>query len=146
MLYVVTYMCTIVGVYSRAVDANQCVRALRRVGCIGGRVRRALRSPSSYPLAAAPWWALASTDVFSFLCCVCAATGTSTWLRRAAQQIPLSLPLAPCDPCSNHPKMQSGRRIRAPRPHPAAPGDEFCMHSRLSHSETWALILHFSEF
>ncbi len=38
MLYVVTYMCTIVGVYSCAVDANQCVRALRRVGCIGATV------------------------------------------------------------------------------------------------------------
>ena len=37
-LYVVTYMCTIVGVYSCAVDANQCVRALRRVGCIGATV------------------------------------------------------------------------------------------------------------
>ena len=32
MLYVVTYMCTIVGAYSCAVDANQCVRSLRRVG------------------------------------------------------------------------------------------------------------------
>ena len=32
MLYIVSYLCTIVGVYSCAVDANQCVRALRRVG------------------------------------------------------------------------------------------------------------------
>ena len=39
MLYVVTYiLCTIVGVYSCAVDANQCVRSLRRVGCIGATV------------------------------------------------------------------------------------------------------------
>ena len=35
MLYVVSYMCTIVGVYSCAVDANQCVRGLQRVGCVG---------------------------------------------------------------------------------------------------------------
>ena len=39
MLYVVTYMCTIVGAYSCAVDANQCVRSLRRVGCMGATVR-----------------------------------------------------------------------------------------------------------
>ena len=38
MLYVVTYMCTIVGAYSCAVDANQCVRSLRRVGCMGATV------------------------------------------------------------------------------------------------------------
>ena len=38
MIYIVSYMCTIVGVYSCAVDANQCVRALRRVGCIGAIV------------------------------------------------------------------------------------------------------------
>ena len=38
MLYVVTYMCTIVGVYSCAVDANQCVRSLRRVGCVGATI------------------------------------------------------------------------------------------------------------
>ena len=38
MLYIVSYLCTIVGVYSCAVDANQCVRALRRVGCIGATV------------------------------------------------------------------------------------------------------------
>ena len=34
MLYIVSYLCTIVGVYSCAVDANQCVRALRRVGTL----------------------------------------------------------------------------------------------------------------
>ena len=38
MLYVVSYMCTIVGVYSCAVDANQCVRRLRRVGCAGAAI------------------------------------------------------------------------------------------------------------
>ena len=38
MLYVVTYMCTIVGAYSCAVDANQCVRSLQRVGCMGATV------------------------------------------------------------------------------------------------------------
>ena len=38
MLYVVSYMCTIVGVYSCAVDANQCVRGLQRVGCVGATI------------------------------------------------------------------------------------------------------------
>ena len=38
MLYVVGYMCTIVGVYSCAVDANQCVRGLQRVGCVGATI------------------------------------------------------------------------------------------------------------
>ena len=43
MIYIVSYMCTIVGVYSCAVDANQCVRALRRVGCIAYKSGKSLR-------------------------------------------------------------------------------------------------------
>ena len=33
-----TYLCSVVGVYSSAVDAQQCIRALRRVGCVGATV------------------------------------------------------------------------------------------------------------
>ena len=33
-----TYMCSVVGTYSCAVDAEQTVRALKRVGCAGATV------------------------------------------------------------------------------------------------------------
>ena len=31
-------MCSVVGAYSCAVDAEQCIRALKRVGCVGATV------------------------------------------------------------------------------------------------------------
>ena len=37
-VFIVTYLCSVVGVYSCAVDAQQCIRALRRVGCVGATV------------------------------------------------------------------------------------------------------------
>ena len=37
-VFVLTYLCSVVGAYSCAVDAEQCIRALRRVGCVGATV------------------------------------------------------------------------------------------------------------
>ena len=37
-VFIVTYMCSVVGTYSCAVDAEQTVRALKRVGCAGATV------------------------------------------------------------------------------------------------------------
>ena len=31
-VFIVTYLCSVVGVYSCAVDAQQCIRVLKRVG------------------------------------------------------------------------------------------------------------------
>ena len=40
-VYIVTYMCTVVGAYSCAVDAEQCIRALKRTVCTGATVSEA---------------------------------------------------------------------------------------------------------
>ena len=37
-VFIVTYLCSVVGVYTCAVDAEQCIRALKRVGCVGATV------------------------------------------------------------------------------------------------------------
>eukprot|EP01043_Picozoa_sp_COSAG02_P048034 COSAG02_NODE_4672_length_5107_cov_5.286142_5_plen_74_part_00 len=37
-VFIVTYMCSVVGAYSCAVDAEQCIRALKRTGCTGATV------------------------------------------------------------------------------------------------------------
>ena len=37
-VFIVTYLCSVVGTYSCAVDAEQTVRALKRVGCEGAIV------------------------------------------------------------------------------------------------------------
>ena len=37
-VFIVTYMGSVVGTYSCAVDAEQTVRALKRVGCAGATV------------------------------------------------------------------------------------------------------------
>ena len=37
-VFVVTYMCSVVGAYSCGVDAEQCIRRLKRVGCDGATV------------------------------------------------------------------------------------------------------------
>ena len=37
-VFIVTYLCSVVGVYTCAVDAEQCIRALKRVGCEGATV------------------------------------------------------------------------------------------------------------
>ena len=37
-VFIVTYMCSVIGAYSCAVDAEQCIRALKRVGCTGATV------------------------------------------------------------------------------------------------------------
>jgi hypothetical protein len=37
-VFIVTYLCSVVGVYSCAVDAQQCIRALASVGCDGAAV------------------------------------------------------------------------------------------------------------
>ena len=37
-VFIVTYLCSVVGVYTCAVDAEQCIRALKRTGCTGATV------------------------------------------------------------------------------------------------------------
>ena len=40
-VFIVTYLCSVVGVYTCAVDAEQCIRALKRVGCDGATLTKA---------------------------------------------------------------------------------------------------------
>ena len=55
-VFIVTYLCSVVGVYSCAVDAEQCIRALKRTGGHCHSVNHRLRAahargpPPSVPL------------------------------------------------------------------------------------------------
>ena len=37
-VFIVSYSCSVIGVYTSAVDANQIVRMLRRIGSVGAVV------------------------------------------------------------------------------------------------------------
>eukprot|EP01047_Picozoa_sp_COSAG01_P058235 COSAG01_NODE_6834_length_3478_cov_1.203315_4_plen_60_part_00 len=42
-----TYMCSVIGAYSCAVDAERCIRALKRIGCMGATVCEAILNMDS---------------------------------------------------------------------------------------------------
>ena len=64
----IVHMGTVVGVYSSAVDANQCVhvRGLQRVGCVGATMIRICeaRLNSKTPTGRCPLASASTSDVY----------------------------------------------------------------------------------